>query len=173
MTQQLPFLAGRLSEHAVVWKIIPYGLAHRTANGLVCQHGFAECTADRLAACGVHLAGDSLQAVPFLYCLEVEINHFSPEIAARVCANRMAPFTWHDLVSCHRGSLGDKLVAQAGEETRAAQVSSVPLVVANGLSLDAPWLLLDIIGSIRRKVPSQNPSTKHKTAGGCTEDHPC
>lgn len=175
MSQQVPFLIGRLQHHSITWKFIPYGLAHRAEdNSVQCQHGPLECDANRLSSCAIHLAGSGEQAAPFLYCLEAQLLHegTTAEHAGKHCTAMMGSSSWWPpLQACLHGKLGEKLEAQAGAATRAMQLDSVPLVLVNGRQISAPWRLLEEIGLIKPDSPT-SPFAKNETSP-CSEESPC
>eukprot|EP00930_Biecheleria_cincta_P098052 TRINITY_DN8973_c0_g1_i1.p1 TRINITY_DN8973_c0_g1~~TRINITY_DN8973_c0_g1_i1.p1 ORF type:complete len:420 (+),score=55.15 TRINITY_DN8973_c0_g1_i1:38-1297(+) len=175
MSQQVPFLVGRLANRNITWKFVPYGLAHRAEDQSVhCQHGPLECDANRLSSCAIHLAGDGKQAAPFLYCLETQLLREGTivEHAGKRCAALMGKYAWWPpLQACFHGELGDELVAEAGAAARATRLDSVPLVLVNGEKISAPWRLLEEIGLIKPDSPT--PSFAKNEKAPCSEESPC
>jgi len=144
---ELPYYAGRLATQDVTWKIVPYGLPLRSGDHMECPHGWKECEANKYSACALSLAGGSLQAIPFLSCLESMMKRSRAlSTTVRVCTERSAPFEWKALRHCAESRFGDELIKDAGNATRNARVREVSMMLVNQRKLPASWLLLDVIG---------------------------
>jgi len=98
---------------------------------MVCQHGDAECAANRVEGCAVKLAGSSAAAFPFIRCFEVE--HGCKAGAAQTCAAQNGPFSFGDLEACYSGPDG-----LAVDAANAKLTAAIP-----GGHAVTPWPLLD------------------------------
>lgn len=119
-------------------KLIPYGNAKETpelriAGGYTyqCQHGPAECDANRMLACALDISTDAFAALPFVACMAHA--DASPERDARECAFKTG-LDYTQLMHCYDNHQGWKLMHQNAVDTgRLVPAHTyVPWLVVNG-----------------------------------------
>lgn len=113
---------------------------------LVCQHGDAECVANRMEGCAIKLSGSSLKAFPFINCFEVEED--STPGAAKTCAGLLPlGIKYADLEACVSGP--DGLAVDAANAQMTALVPGghavTPWPLLNGKHLDPQTDLLTAV----------------------------
>lgn len=129
-----PLFDNGLSDY-IDFDFIPYGNAKNTSEGLVCQHGEAECRLNRVFACVIDQAKHQEDWFPFIACVEGKIG---PDIEDSVesCADA-AGLDYPDLRECATGERGDALERAAADATNALvpKHQFVPWVTVNGIPL--------------------------------------
>ncbi|KAK9917853.1 hypothetical protein WJX75_008965 [Coccomyxa subellipsoidea] len=129
-----PLFENGLSDY-IEFDLVPYGNAKNTSEGLVCQHGEAECRLNRVFACAIDQAKHQEDWFPFIACVE---GQYGPSIEDSVasCADA-AGLDYGDITDCATGEQGDELERTAAEATDALVPKHlyVPWVTVNGIPL--------------------------------------
>ncbi|XP_067824721.1 gamma-interferon-inducible lysosomal thiol reductase [Heptranchias perlo] len=116
--------------------LVPYGNAEeRNESGkwiFSCQHGELECTGNMIEACLMHTLQDPSRYFPIIFCMESADNVVA---AAELCLQVYEPnVSWTTIENCIKGDLGNKLMHQNAELTRALNPPHqyVPWILVNG-----------------------------------------
>ncbi|XP_067872045.1 gamma-interferon-inducible lysosomal thiol reductase-like [Heterodontus francisci] len=116
--------------------LVPYGNAvERNESGkwiFNCQHGVQECTGNMIETCLMHTLQDPARYFPIIFCMESADNVIT---AAQLCLQVYEPkVSWTNVENCVNGDLGNKLMHQNAELTRALNPPHeyVPWILVNG-----------------------------------------
>lgn len=107
-------------------EFIPWGKARRDAGGITCQFGEADCKANKIQSCALHLMGnDQDRQVEYLACEFV--NMFSTQ-GSYQCAEG-AGLSAREVQECAELGLGDALQRAAEQKTTTIPMNFVPTIV--------------------------------------------
>ncbi|XP_041059644.1 gamma-interferon-inducible lysosomal thiol reductase-like [Carcharodon carcharias] len=116
--------------------LIPYGNAmEKNESGkwiFSCQHGEQECTGNMIETCLMQSLQDPRRYFPVIFCMESAENVVA---AAPLCLKVYEPqVPWADIENCVTGNLGNKLMHQNAELTKALNPPHeyVPWILVNG-----------------------------------------
>uniref|UniRef100_UPI00398EDEB9 gamma-interferon-inducible lysosomal thiol reductase n=1 Tax=Pristiophorus japonicus TaxID=55135 RepID=UPI00398EDEB9 len=120
--------------------LVPYGNAlEKNESGkwvFDCQHGEQECTGNMIETCLMHTLQDADRYFPIIFCMELAADVIA---AAQLCLQIYEPkVPWTNIESCITGDLGNKLMHQNAELTRALNPPHdyVPWILVNGKHTD-------------------------------------
>ncbi|XP_072338541.1 gamma-interferon-inducible lysosomal thiol reductase-like [Scyliorhinus torazame] len=116
--------------------LVPYGNAmEKNESGkwiFSCQHGEQECTGNMIETCLIQTLKDPFRYFPVIFCMESGDDVLA---AAQLCLKVYEPdVQWANVESCVNGDLGNKLMHQNAELTRALNPPHkyVPWILVNG-----------------------------------------
>eukprot|EP00296_Roombia_truncata_P001042 JP436758.1.p2 GENE.JP436758.1~~JP436758.1.p2 ORF type:complete len:213 (-),score=72.91 JP436758.1:67-705(-) len=120
---------------------VPYGNAHRRSGQVSCQHGARECEANKLEACFIHLYNFTVWFDAF-ECAETG----DPLKLMESCVTK-AGGNYAEVQDCYNGSLGDKLIDEAADQTDALSPPHkwVPWLTINDQHVDDIDNLLELV----------------------------
>uniref|UniRef100_A0A6B0V889 Putative gamma-interferon inducible lysosomal thiol reductase n=1 Tax=Ixodes ricinus TaxID=34613 RepID=A0A6B0V889_IXORI len=100
-----------------------------TTNGVICEHGDAECEGNKIQTCVAQVAKETLQAIEVVACMS---NYKAPNSAAQKCV-KASGVSWTMVHECVTRN-GSHYVLQVAQETWKLQknVTRVPLIAVNG-----------------------------------------
>uniref|UniRef100_A0A0K8REK0 Putative gamma-interferon inducible lysosomal thiol reductase n=1 Tax=Ixodes ricinus TaxID=34613 RepID=A0A0K8REK0_IXORI len=100
-----------------------------TTNGVICEHGDAECEGNKIQTCVAQVAKETLQAIEVVACMS---NYKAPNSAAKQCV-KASGVSWTMVHECVTKN-GNHYVLQVAQETWKLQknVTRVPLIAVNG-----------------------------------------
>uniref|UniRef100_A0ABM5ELH6 Gamma-interferon-inducible lysosomal thiol reductase n=1 Tax=Pogona vitticeps TaxID=103695 RepID=A0ABM5ELH6_9SAUR len=120
--------------------LVPYGNAKETQSPsgwkFECQHGEEECLGNMMETCLMHELQGLASPLPFIFCMESSGN-VTENLST--CLKMYAPFaSLANITACVNGDLGNKLMHQNAERTRALTPPHeyVPWIVINGNHTD-------------------------------------
>ncbi|CAN8010649.1 unnamed protein product [Ixodes pacificus] len=118
----LPFGKARLNQNGTITN-------GATKNGVICEHGDAECEGNKIQTCVAQVAKETLQAIEVVACMS---NYKVPNSAAKKCV-KASGVSWTMVHECVTKN-GNHYVLQVAQETWKLQknVTRVPLIVVNG-----------------------------------------
>jgi len=116
-------------------KFVPYGKAktHTNSDGSItfdCQHGPAECQANKIHSCATQYINDKKVLVKYVSCM-ID-NNYEPKSIGIECAKKYN-INWNEIYNCSEGNEGEQLLKLNGEETDnlSPQVSFIPTITIN------------------------------------------
>uniref|UniRef100_A0A0K8RMH8 Putative gamma-interferon inducible lysosomal thiol reductase n=1 Tax=Ixodes ricinus TaxID=34613 RepID=A0A0K8RMH8_IXORI len=123
----------KLRDHLDV-TLLPFGKARLdqngpTSNGVICEHGSAECEGNKIQMCVAQVAKETLQTIEVVACMS---SYKVPNKAARKCV-KASGVSWTMVHGCVTKN-GNTYILKVAQETWKVQknITRVPLIAVDG-----------------------------------------
>lgn len=134
-------------------ELVPFGNARIENGTIICQHGDDECTINRFESCVIDSMKGSNAALPYIYCLEQQLEAAVPfKKAVLKCYRKLGvPKAIQNSIStCVKNGTGDRLQLEAAKRTADIYPDKhdhVPWMLFNNASLSRAQVLQDSLPS--------------------------
>mmetsp|Transcript_46357 Transcript_46357/g.110381 ORF Transcript_46357/g.110381 Transcript_46357/m.110381 type:complete len:281 (-) Transcript_46357:56-898(-) len=111
-------------------QLLPFGnAAYNLAGSLSCQHGEKECDGNMAMTCAGHVLATEA-SMGFAFCLMDKISALDADSAVVACTTSQDDVK--SINDCRGSALGQRLMSQMAEATKASQQSYTPWITVNG-----------------------------------------
>lgn len=144
--------------------LIPYGKAKTVASGksykFECQHGPAECLANKVHACGMKIISNPDTRIQYAACMIAD--NWNPESAGSSCAKKY-DIDWESIWMCAKGNQGSSLLASYGTKTdKIGYISFIPTIALQGSIENQPAILKNLRKEICLLYKDEKPESCSK-----------